>query len=181
MRDKARLCPLPNPGALLLAATLALAVSIPPAMSAQGVREFRPIAVPDAPVPTGGIPLAGEVAPPERGKAVSAMREALEQWNSPAFAESIGEDFEDRRRLIDNFGVDVPPNAELDVLSVRNFRPLQSYGERPSSGGNPRLITRAQVTADTQIFIDDPGRGFRRLEGSNDFVVEIVEELVPVE
>ena len=39
---------------------------------------------------------------------------------------------------------------------------------------------RVQFTADTEIQFNDPARGFRRLTGTNDFVADIVEELVPI-
>ena len=157
---------------------LALALMLAPvAADAQKVRIFKKIAAPDR--PPEGTELIEEMAPPDPATAQAAIADALQNWNEPGFGGSLSEDFQDKERLLDNFANDVPLDAELRVTSVRNYQPMQQFG-RIGDNGNVELTTRVQFTADTEIQFNDPARGFRRLTGTNDFVADIVEELVPI-
>lgn len=144
---------------------------------AQKVRVFKRIAAPEA--PPAGTELIEEMLPPDPGLAQNAIAGALEGWNSGKFGENISTDFQDKSRLLDNFANDVPLDAELRVVSMRNYRPMQQFG-MVGDNGNVQLTTRIQVTVDTEIQFNDAQRGFRRLEGTNDFIVDVTEELIPI-
>ena len=158
-------------------ALLVLVLLAPAMAEAQKVRIFKKIAAPEQ--PPEGTELIEEMAPPDPATAQAAITEALQGWNEPGFGGSISEDFQDKDRLLDNFSNDVPLDAELRVTGVRNYQPMQQFG-RIGDNGNVELTTRVQFTADTEIQFNDPARGFRRLTGTNDFVADIVEELVPI-
>ena len=147
--------------------------------AARGFRQFNPIASPNVRLPKGAKPVAEVVPiPPEAVR--DAVRQVLSKWNENDLDKHLDENFYDRQRLLDNLAADVPRDARIRVLSVRNVRPLQQYiTPAATPGGKPTLSSIVSVTAQTQIEYHDAERGFQRRPGINDMILRI--EMEPEE
>ncbi len=140
---------------------------------ARGFRQFNPISSPNTRLPKGAEPVA-EAVPIPPAAARDAVRQVLGKWNENDLDKHLDENFYDRQRLLDNLADDVPRDARIRVLSIRNVRPLQQYiTPATTPGGKPTLSSIVSVTARTQIEYNDPERGFQRRPGTNDMILRI--------
>jgi len=141
------------------------------ASDAQEFRKFNPIPTPGA-APKGATRVAA-VQPVDTQMAKSAAEKVLKAWNSGGLDKYLSADFYDKSRLTDAMTEKVPRDANVRVLSVKRVQTLQQFRK-----GN-EIISTVSVTADTQIEFNDVNKGFRRLEGENEYILRITEEVVP--
>jgi len=139
--------------------------------------EFRQI----NPIPRPGRVEKGSV-PRERIRSVpredivKAVKEMFSTWNNGNLGKYLSDDFYDKTRLLDNMYEEVPRDARIRLLSVGE---TQTMGQREEIIPNgKRIISTVSVTADTQIEFNDPQRGFRRLEGRNEYILRVTEEFI---
>jgi len=138
---------------------------------AQEFRNLKPIPTP-AVAPKGAVPVA-EVQAVDPQMARSVAQKVLKAWNSGGLDKYLSDDFYDKSRLTDAMTEKVPRDANVRVLSVRGVQTLQQFRK-----GN-EIISTVSVTADTQVEFNDVNKGFRRLEGENEYILRITEEVVP--
>lgn len=152
-----------------------LVLSVGVSQAAQ-FRTFKPIAGPaykpdDATVVANPRPVARENV--ER-----AVSDLLKNWNKPGTeTESLlDKDFYDSSRLSDAMDEKVPRDATLRLMSVQGTQTLEQY--QRSENGRTIISSVVSVTANTQMEFNDPTKGFRRLEGQNEYIIRIEEYTV---
>ena len=139
-------------------------------------QEFRKI----NPIPRPGKGAGRSIAPSEyypisRDQMKKKMKEIFSQWNNGDLSKYLADDFYDKTRLLDNMYEKVPRDARIRLLSVGETQ-IMDQREMSTSTGK-RIVSTVSVTATTQIEFNDPQRGFRRLEGQNEYILRIIEEL----
>jgi len=90
----------------------------------------------------------------------------------------LDENFYDASRLSDAMEEKVPKDAELRLMSVQGTQTLEQY--RRIENGQTIISSVVSVTANTQMEFHDPERGFRRLEGQNEYIIRIDEAVTEV-
>jgi hypothetical protein len=152
---------------------LALLLAVAP-VHAQETRPFQPIRSPHAlSLPAGAVPVA-QVRPVPREVVTQGLQEILRAWNTPKLEQYLSDNFPDRSRLLDTLALRIPRDAVLRVLAVQGMQVLDQY-RMPREGGGEDLITRMAVTVRLQVEFTDPALGFQRREGTNEFVLRLVE------
>ncbi len=149
-------------------------------INADEMRKFNPIRTPvrvAALVPAGFERLP-RVLPIDRKQVLSAMNELFKSWRGPQLMKFLSEDFFDKDILKDSLNnpVKVPPNARIRVLSFERLQTIQQMIGKDEEHGNV-VISIVLVTAKTQIEFNDVNEGFVRLEGVNDYILEIKEKI----
>lgn len=145
-------------------------------LSATEFRSFRSI-------PARGSTPEGTVAvkrfvPVDKEVVAAAVTQVLEAWNTPAFTAYVGEDFYDRTRFVDATAT-IPKDARLEVLSVSNIHLVNQYVRPAAEEGMPDIrITQVSVTARTQEVFNDPEAGYQRIEGTNEYIITVEEDVV---
>jgi hypothetical protein len=139
-------------------------------------QEFRKI----NPIPRPGKGAGRSVAPSEyypisRDQMKKKMKEIFSQWNNGDLSKYLADDFYDKTRLLDNMYEKVPRDARIRLLSVGETQ-IMDQREMSTSTGK-RIVSTVSVTATTQIEFNDPQRGFRRLEGENEYIIRVTEEI----
>jgi hypothetical protein len=144
-------------------------------LSAGEFRRIQPIPTPLTTSIKGAKPTA-KIKEIDPQKAESYTRKILQSWNSEKFKKYISSDFYEKSRLFDSMTdpTKVPKDARINVLSIDSVQTLNQY-ERNSSNGK-EIISIISVTATTQIEFNDPQRGFRRLEGTNEYIIKVTEQ-----
>ena len=139
-------------------------------------RAFKPISTPGA-APGGAKPVA-EVAPIDPGQAREVAEKVFKAWNSGGLEKYLADDFYDKSRLLDAIDEKVPRDAQIRIMSIQGVQTLQQYQRPMGTGEGKEIISTVSVTADTQIEFNDVIKGFRRLEGVNEYILRITEEVV---
>jgi len=152
---------------------LLLAAMLP----AREFRTLRPVLRPERPKLAKGA----EWVPNPRPVPVRSVREAVRQlagsWNTPRMGQVLDDRFYDRDRLLDSVDQKVPRDARLRVLDVRNARTLWQYREKGPKPGVERYTSRVAAQVHTITEYNEPGKGYTRLDGVNEYILEITEEV----
>ena len=142
---------------------------------AREFRQFNAIATPKS--------LPKDVTPVEKPKPVDpklmrdAVKDLMSSWNQSGLDQKLGDALYDKQRLLDSIDEKVPRDAKVRVLGVQNTQTLQQYAE-PTKNGSSAVVSRVSVTAQTQIEYHDRAKGFRRVDGVNEYIFEVrVEEV----
>jgi len=143
------------------------------------MRRFQPIRTPGkiASALPKGAKSVENIRPVSMKKARKAMEKLVGTWGTPAGRKVLAESFYDKSRYGDAMSDPgkVPRDARLRLLSIRSVRTLKQ-AEQPLSGGLSAKISIVEVRATTQIEFNDPQHGFVRLEGTNDYTLEVREK-----
>jgi len=123
----------------------------------------------------GAIPRE-RIRPVPRQDVVKAVKEMFSTWNNGNLGKYLSDDFYDKARLLDNMYEEVPRDARIRLLSVGETQTMSQREEIIPNG--KRIISTVSVIADTQVEFNDPQRGFRRLEGKNEYILRITEEFI---
>lgn len=119
-------------------------------------------------LPPGAIPV--DKARPVDPKLVKkALSEIMGSWNTPELRKKLDPSFINKDRLTDVVRSRVPRDASLRLLSVQSVRTMAQYLEPGSSV----LVSRVAARATTQIELRDPRQGFRRGEGTNEYILTV--------
>ncbi|MBI2192173.1 MAG: hypothetical protein HYU36_09325 [Planctomycetes bacterium] len=156
---------------------LSLILSSPFPVEAREFRDLRPIPTRQK-LPEGALPVEEPVSvEPETLK--NAVKELAASWNSPDFEAKLSSQFYDKQRLLDSMSEKVPRDAQVRILGVGNIQVIQQY-RQPEPGGGPGeiLVSTVTVTAQTQIEFNDPSRGFQRINGTNQLILQVEAEIV---
>jgi hypothetical protein len=118
----------------------------------------RPGAAPVA--PAGATPV--EKPEPVPKKLIEdAVRELMGAWNT-----------ENLERLLDTIVKDATRDATIRILSIQNIQTLNQFTRRESEDST-LVISTVSAVARTQVELNDPSRGFQRLEGTGEYLFEI--------
>ena len=142
---------------------------------ARQFRQIIPIVSPKAPtanLPVGAVPV-NQVKQLDRGQVESSLRKVLDQWNRAGMAETLTKEFYDNSRLMDAMDTIVPRDAKLRLQSIQGIQTLQQYMVPSSDGERGEMVSVVSATARTQLEFEQPGVGFIRRPGINEFILEI--------
>ena len=148
---------------------------------AGSMRQFQPIKTPEGTavgVPDGFETVA-EIRPVDMETVRKFMQDLADSWNTPQLLQMLSEDFYDKSVFHDSMMTvtKVPFDAKLKILSIRSIRTLQQMvGEDPQYGRV--CVSIVEVTALTQILLNDPEAGFVKLEGVNDYLLKVVDKQI---
>ncbi len=75
----------------------------------------------------------------------------------------------------------IPKDARIDVLAVSGIRTIDQRLQppEPDSGDKTLLVSDVSVTVRTQIVYNDTGQGYQRIEGTNEYIIEVTREMTP--
>jgi len=97
-------------------------------------------------------------------------------WNSGDIANYLSDHFYDITRFLDSMNVKVPRDAKLIVLSIGSVQVLnQSLQEISEDKTQFTCLSEVLATVESQIQYNDPAEGFKRLEGKNEFLLDVVQ------
>lgn len=148
---------------------------VQPGSQARQFRTLIPIATPAqsaVSLPQGSRPVQ-QVRQVDRGTVEQAMRKVVEKWNTPQMAQILGNEFYDSSRLLDNMDTLVPRNATVRLQSVQGIQTLQQYIVPGEGGSRGEMVSIVSATARTQVEFEQPGVGFVRLPGTNEYILKI--------
>ncbi|MBC8412871.1 hypothetical protein H8E50_04270 [bacterium] len=119
--------------------------------------------------------IQAELPPLDEQEARTAIISISEAWNSGGLGEYLDESFYNKDRLLDTISSDIPQDAVLRVLNVRNIKMLNNSVAQGEEQGT--IIRTSQVSAvvETQVEFNDPKTGFQRLPGTLEMVLKIDE------
>jgi len=163
---------------LIIALVSALASHTGSVPWAGSMRQFQPIKTPEGPVAAvpEGFETIADIRPVDREIVRKFMEDLANNWNTPQMLQMLSEDFYDKSLFHDSMMTvtKVPFDAKLKILSIRSIRTLQQMvGEDPQYGRV--CVSIVEVTALTQILLNDPEAGFVKLEGVNDYLLRVVD------
>jgi len=160
--------------AILLSLVLILVMAV--WVRCQEFRRINPIPTPVA-VPEGARPVS-KVEEVDPQKAISCVHKVFSSWNKGEIERHLASDFYDKTRFLDAMRdpSKVPADAKARILSVGAVQTLNQY-ERALPNGKEK-ISIISVTATSQIEFNDPQKGFRRLEGTNEYIFRVIEKEV---
>ena len=141
---------------------------------AQEFRKIRPILTPVKGKILGKA-TSRKYRPVSRENIKKALNEMFNTWNKGDISKYLSDDFYDKSRLMDNMYEKVPRDASIRLLSVGETQTLDQ--REVSCGSEKEIISTVSVTATTQIEFNDPERGYRRLEGQNEYIIRVTEEM----
>ncbi len=154
---------------LVLCGALALSATV---SQARQFRTIAPIATPER-LPEGAERIArfSPVDPRLVRKAVFALASA---WNTGRLDPMLSPDrFYNKDRLLDTISEVAPRDAKLTVQSVAGVTTLEQYFQ-PRRGYRQQVSIVSAIVF-TQLEFTDTRQGFIRLEGRNEFVLEIAQ------
>lgn len=157
---------------LRIFAPLLLCTCVMPVV-AQEFRAINPIQRPaanatQAALPSGAVrvnpplPVAGD-------KVEAAMQKIASAWSNRELDKVLSKNFYDRERLKDALQNKVPRDASLRIMGVQSHRVIDQFRN------GPQLVSKLSVVVRTQIEFNDAAQGFRRLDGTNEYVITIRE------
>jgi len=141
-------------------------------VDARQFRTIRTITTPEK-LPENAEPV--ERFRPVKAQIVKAAVEKLaDAWNTGTLDPLLSrEKFYNKDRLLDTLAGDIPRDATLRVLSVGGITTLDQYFQPRE--GRRKQVNIVSAIVRTQIEFNDPNNGFVRLEGRNEFVLEVVQ------
>jgi hypothetical protein len=113
------------------------------------------------------------IRPVERDRVEAAVRQLAQAWNTPALPAYLAPNFYGKERLLDTLASSVPKDARLRVLSIQGVQTLAQYVQ--ARDGGEVMVSRVSVTARTQVEFNDPKAGLKRLDGTNEFILQVTE------
>ncbi len=139
-------------------------------IEASEFRRIRPIPAPSKKVPGVTKPMK-KFIPVSREVVENAMKKIVKAWSRNEIQKVLGKEFYDRERLRDAMNTKVPRDARLDILSIQAIQTLDQRIEKTDAG--EVVVSTVSVTAKTEVLYNDPDNGFRRLEGTNEYIVRV--------
>lgn len=144
---------------------------------AKSFRHFTPIASKQAELnQQQGVAAQASVSPQAVEHAVGQL---LEAWNNGTLDKKLSDEFFDASRLLDTLETEVPRDARLRLLSLRQTRTLSQSVEQDPVYGKV-LVSKVSAVALTQLEFNRQDSGeFVNLEGENEFLMSIKQRIQP--
>jgi hypothetical protein len=145
-------------------------------------RQFRlltPIATEQqSELPPGAVPVE-TVKQWKRSEIEPMVREVLSKWNTPAMAETLGEEFYDADRLLDTLNTVAQRDAALRLQSIQGIQTVQQYIVPNLDGVGGDMISIVSATFKAQLEFNSPTEGFVRREATNELLLKITTAAPP--
>ena len=153
--------------------TGALLAALAPTLQAQEFRAINPRHRPAASATPAALPAgAVRVNPPlpvARDKVEAAMQKVASAWSNRQLDKVLSKNFYDGQRLNDALQNKVPRDASLRIMGVQSHRLIDQFRN------GAQLVSKLSVVVRTQIEFNDAAQGFRRLDGTNEYVITLRE------
>ena len=118
---------------------------------------------------------AGPVVPVNPQLVRKAVFQIAAAWNGQGLGKYLDQSkFYDKRRLLDVITRDVPRNARMRVLTVGGVNTLTQRVEKRADG--TYLVSVVTASVSLQVEFNNPQTGFQRLQGRNEWTLEVVEK-----
>jgi hypothetical protein len=101
-------------------------------------------------------------------KVKEAVNEMVKDWNSGNIEKWLDGKFYNRTRFLDALQISDNKDAKLRLLAVESARVVDQKFEL--SGSELNFQTKVAVELLTQVEFSDPAKGFRRIEGRNEYI-----------
>lgn len=160
-----------TPFAVLLVTLLVAAASASPA-SARGFRSFNSIQTPTK-LPDGAARTT-ELRPVDHQLVRQGIQDIVTAWNTGRLGPLLSDDLPDKSSLLDTLRLDLPKDIRMRVLSIRSIETLDQW---ISDDKKPWQVSRVSAIVRTQLEFTSVNTGFQRLEGDNEFLLEVRERL----
>jgi hypothetical protein len=119
--------------------------------------------------------LAGQLPAFDAGLVKNAVADLAQSWNSGKLSNYLDEGFYNKDRLLDTISSDIPKDAILRVLSIRNITVLNSSSSIDPNTQKVERASRVSATVETQVEFNHPANGFQRLPGTLELTLQVVE------
>lgn len=142
--------------------------------------EFRllnPIRTPANSLPKGAEAV-DQIRPVDRDLVRLIMKKLFSAWNGPDLTKLLSETFFDRLRLEFKM-TEIPRDAKLRLLGLQGMQTLNQHIMENPKTGKKQVVSRVSVTARTQIEFNDLQLGFQRIPGTNEYVLQVKQNLNP--
>jgi hypothetical protein len=164
---------LPTRRILPILAACLVAAGVATDAPARGFRSFDAIATPSA-LPEGATrPERLHPVDPELVR--QGVRRIIAAWNRGQLDRYLADDFQDRSQLLDSFAVDLPKDLRIRILNIRGIQTLDQWIKKGDDGD--WQVSRVNALVRTQIEFNSVKTGFQRLEGDNEYTIEVRERL----
>lgn len=98
----------------------------------------------------------------------ASIQSVFDNWGTLEIAKYLGDKFPNRNQLLAAFDRHVPYDARLEVRGIRAIRTLN---QRAKDGN---VISLIAADVETEVFYQDPSLGVQRLNGTSEYVFELV-------
>ncbi len=120
--------------------------------------------------------LAGQLPAFDAGLVRNAVTELAQAWNTGRLSDHLDEGFYNRGRLLDTIASDIPKNAVLRVIAIRNVNVLNSSVSRDRKTQKVERASSVTAIVETQVEFNHPVNGFQRLPGTLELTLKVVED-----
>lgn len=153
---------------------LALMCIAAPAIASE-FRLLNPIRTPQNSLPKGAEEV-DQIRPVDRDLVRLIMEKLFSAWNGPDLTKLLSETFFDRLRLEFKM-TEIPRDAKLRLLGLQGMQTLNQHIMKNPKTGKKQVVSRVSVTARTQIEFNDLQLGFQRIPGTNEYVLQVKQNL----
>lgn len=154
-------------------------------------RSITPIQQPAAPTWIGANAASAEQSPeldrivreararvPDLARA--GLQKLMDAWNQGNVDQYLADNFFDRQRFLDAIQSRVPRDARVRILAIESVQPLEQTNDLDRRDVLRLLVnTRVSAVVRTQIEYNDPRAGFQRVEGVNEFILQL-RQVIPL-
>ena len=159
-------------GACLICSVL-VCFAIP--ANASEFRLLNPIRTPENSLPKGAQEV-DQIRPVDRDLVRLIMDKLFSSWNGTDLTKLLSETFFDRLRLEFKM-TEIPRDAKLRLLGLQGMQTLNQHIMKNPKTGQKQVVSRVSVTARTQIEFNDLQLGFQRIPGTNEYVLQVKQNL----
>lgn len=139
---------------------------------ASDFRSFNPIPSPNIKLPEGARPVTNPV-PVDTRMVEKMVGDIIGSWNTSGLDNKLAGDFYNKSRLIDALAVNAPRDAKMRLLSIQGVQTLNQYVMTDPNDNSRVTVSIVSVTARTQAEYNDPTRGLRAVEGTNEYIIRV--------
>lgn len=111
----------------------------------------------------------------------AGLTRLIEAWQTGGKVDALlADSFNDRDRFLDTLRRISPSDARLRLLAVDAVQIVsRSFEKSAQKPGSWQLTSRVSIRARTQIEYTHPRGGYQKIDGTNEFVLRVVQPLHP--
>ncbi|MFB6345136.1 MAG: hypothetical protein ABEK50_05095 [bacterium] len=110
--------------------------------------------------------------PVPRSVVHQAVQQLVQAWNNGNISQRLSDKFYDAHRLRQAMQRDVPRDARLRLMSIRNVM-VNDQSVTKEEDGSFKVSNRVTVDAHTQLVFNDPEKGYQRRDGVNELLLKV--------
>ena len=124
--------------------------------------------------PSGAVKVE-KIVPVDRAVVEQAIKKLFAAYrpNSRELENMLADKFRDKSRLLDTITDRVPRDAKLVVVGIQSIRTLTQYMKPDPATGTMLRVSTVTARVRSQLEYNDAVRGFQRLEGTNEYLLEV--------